>query len=294
MDKTRISPSEFTGAIKRLSKATYKTGYVPQKVKRALRTSGASRFQWQSATKRQFMKTIGGLQAEGALKAGKLFTPKRIYEDAIEEREADDAGGSSLPLATGKLPGRLTARNFIEFYGRATGRPGDAKAALQALHLPTGGQNPRTGGEPELIKRQMLLVLEKLRAEGKLVHPNIGKDIARSHRQMDIFIQEGRDPDARYQAKAHEDLPEGIQRSIGRPPAGSALRSATGQERSTSVGRAAQQQQDSDELETNATTASKLSRQPTPNDPKTSISRRGRSRQREQPSPVKDLPFDID
>lgn len=294
MDRAKISPSEFTGAIKRLSKSTYKTSYVPEKVKRALRETGASKFSFRSATKRQFQNAVGELQAEGVIKTGKLFAPKRVYEDVITERDANADAGSDVPLATGKLPGSLPTRKFIEYYGRATGRPGDAKAALQALHLPTGAANPRTGAEPELIKRQMLLVLEKLRATGKLIHPNIGKDIMRSHRQTEVLIKEGRDPEVRYQAQAHEDLPEGIQRSIGRPPAGSALRSATGQERSTSVGRAAQPPEESAGLETNTTTASKLSRQTTPNDPKTSISRRGSLRRPNDRPELNDLPFDLE
>lgn len=299
MDRTKISPSEFTGAMKRLSKSTYRTAFVPEKVKRALRETGASRFSFRSATKRQFLKAVGDLQAEGAVKTGKLFTPKRIYEDTVEERGAGDEVGSHVPLAVGKLPGRISARKFIEYYGKTTGKPGDVKAVLQAMGMATGGPNPRTGAEPHLVKRQMVVALQKLRQAGKLVHPNIGADIARAHRRTEIFVKEGisqelsEQDQKRYVAAAHEDLPEGIQRSIGRPPAGSALH-AEAQTRSTGVDRANREPPADEASPDHATSASAIARRPTPNDPKTSISRRGSARRFNDRPELNDLPFDLD
>lgn len=299
MDRTKISPSEFTGAIKRLSKATYKTSFVPEKVKRALRETGASKFSFRSATKRQFLKAVGDLQAEGVVKTGKLLAPKRVYEDAVTERDDTAQIASHVPIAIGKLPGRLAARKFIEYYGKTTGKPGDVKAVLRTMGLPTGGPNPRTGAEPHLVKRQMVVALQKLREAGKLVHPNIGADIARAHRRTEVFVQEGisqeltEQEQKRYVAAAHEDLPEGIQRSIGRPPAGSALH-AEAQTRSSSANRASREEPAQGDSEDHATSASAIARRPKPYDPKTSISRRGNARGSGDRPELNDLPFDLE
>lgn len=300
MDKARITPAEFQGTIKRLSKATYRTPYVPGKLKRALRESGAGQFAWRSASQRQFLKTVRDLQAEGLVKTKKELTPKRLYRNILEERTASEDVPSDVPLGAGKLPGRLAARKFIEYYGQATGKSGDLKTALQSLGLPTGALNPRTGAEPHLVKRQMLLALEKLREAGKLTRPNIGAAIAHAHRRTQVFVQEGISQELaeqerrRYVAAAHEELPEGIRRAIGRPAADSALRTGSPQERSSSVGRASRQGEAGAAAEGHATTASALARRPKPYDPKTSAARKGKS-----PSPgaapeLADLPFDLE
>jgi len=300
MDKTKVTPSEFKGTVRRLSKATYRTGYIPKKVTDAIRKSGASQYNWRSASKKQFMRTIGGLQTAGVLTAKKkIFAPKRIYGDLMEERDESTDTGSDVPMASDKIPGKLTARKFIEYYGHATGKPGDIKAALREVGLPTGAENARPGTEEYLTKRQMLLVLNKVREAGKLTHHNIGKDIAQSFRRSQVFVQEGISSEEddrlrRYVSSAHEDLPEGVARSIGRPAAGSALRSVGGFQRVSSVGRAAQESTQDDGEEQHATTASALARRSKPNEPKSSAQRMSKTPGHGKAPDLPDLSFDLE
>lgn len=300
MDKTKIAPSEFKGTIRRLSKATYRTGYVPKKVTDAIRESGASQYNYRSASKKQFMRAIGGLQTAGVLTAKKkIFAPKRIYSDLMDEREESVNTGSDVPLASDKIPGKLLARKFVDYYGQATGKPGDIKAALREVGLPTGGESARPGAEEYLTKRQMLLVLNKVREAGKLTHRSIGKDIAQSYRRSQIYVQEGISDEEdermrRYVASAHEDLPEGVMRAVGRPAEGSALRSVGGWQRVSSVGRAAQESTRDEGEEQHATTASALARQAKPNEPKSSSRRMQKNTEHGKAPDLPDLSFDLE
>lgn len=297
--RDRISPQEFQGAIKRLTKATYRTSYVPKKVDDAVKQAGAGRFRWQSATRRQVERTVGSLQAQKVFKASKQLTPKRIFQDILEERATAETENTDVPMAATKLPGRLSARQFVEYYGKATGHPEHVKATLIALGLPTGAKQAEHGAEAHLNQRQMTLVLNQLRETGKLTHRNIGAAIARSHRRTQVLVQAGiagelsEQAQRRYNAAAREDLPEGSRRSIGRPAAESALRSATDQQRSSSVSRAGRAQP-SDETAAHATTASALARRAAPDAPKTSITRKSRGNRPAAQPDLPDLSFDLE
>ena len=286
MDRSRITPKEFKGALKRV----VKTPYLPQKVKDALKESGANQLSWRTATKREFLRTMEDLRDQRLIRTKR--TPKQLYEDVLDDRLAAVEGDGGVPLASHKLPPVMKARLFVQFYGRLTGKPGDAKSILQKLNLPFGSDSPPPGAmEPNLTKRQMLLVLNRLRQEGKLTKPNIGEHIGHSYRRLGVYIKEGIEHELseqelkRYIASAHEDLPEGVQRSIGRPAAGSAL-TVKGATRTSSAARAGREKNATDATEdTHGTTASELARHAKPYDPKTSVSR-------SHTEPVHDLPID--
>ncbi|TSC76587.1 MAG: hypothetical protein G01um101431_720 [Parcubacteria group bacterium Gr01-1014_31] len=295
--RDRISPSEFKSTIKRLSKETYKTSYVPKKVSDALKQGGMGRFSWQTATKRQFQRSIDQLKEENIIKSKR--TTKQLYEKVMSDREVSENVGSDVPLSITKLPGTLSARKFVEYYGKATGHPEHVRSALRELGMPFGSATARPGAEPNLNRRQMGLVLTKLREAGKLTHAHVGEDIMQSHKRTQVYVQEGiaqelsDQEQKRYNAAAREDLPEGIRRSIGRPVSESALRTGHTQERSSSIGRA-DREQGVEELETHPTTASTLARRETPNDPKTSIARKGHHPSPETKPDLPDLSFDLE
>ncbi|MDO8560014.1 MAG: hypothetical protein Q7S23_03175 [bacterium] len=295
--RDRISPSEFKQTIKRLSKETYKTSYVPKKVNDALKQGGMGRFSWQAATKREFQRSINQLKEKDILKSKR--TTKQLYEDMISDRETSENAGSDVPLGITKLPDTLAARKFVEYYGKATGHPEHVRSALRELGMPFGSATARQGAEPNLNRRQMGIVLNKLREAGKLTHANVGEDIMQSHKRTQVYVQEGisqelsEQEQKRYNAAAREDLPEGIRRSIGRPVTESALRAGHPQERSSSVGRAGREQ-GVEELETHSTTASALARRATPNDPKTSITRKGHHPSPDTKPDLPDLSFDLE
>lgn len=284
--RERLPPSAFKNLIKRVGGKPY----LPKKITDALRRSKASKFFWSSATKRQTQRALEGLRSE-RLMAPKFLnprhTPKRLTAEAFAGPPGAATGGRPLPLGSGRLPGKIRTEKFFAYYRQLTHQPETAHTLVRQFKLI---------GQEFLSKRQQVMILSQLRELGKLTRPNIGADIQRAERRRQAFVKEGISAEQEELTKryvAHEDLPAGVLRSIGRPPADRAATTVHGRpERAVSISRLeAVKRLAADTPEEHATTGSEFARQAGPRGAKTSAARTSKIAARPD-RPVPDLPVD--
>lgn len=266
-------------------------------------------------TKPQFLRLAQGLKEKQKAmprllrKPSPYFTPKKAHTDILEEREAEANTGSDVPLALEKLPKTLPTREFVNYFRKATGK--SVESVMQKMGIAPGPKAPRKGAEPHITDTKMGRILARAREKGILTSPNIGAKIAWQEQLTERdraanFGSEDRDVFRKYLAAveagqiAREDLPPGIERTVGRITQGGALHHAGQQPPATS---AFAKKGELDDLKTHATTGSDLTRR-TPG-PMSSSQRYGRpGKNRPDPSGKRgsrpqlaespNLSFDID
>lgn len=209
---SKITPKGFKKFVTRAGGKSW----IPDTTKKYLRGTGESRYFSYSATKRQAISALRGLQSSGLAKP--RLKPELFYRDMTKGE------GTGTGLAISKLPANLPKEKFLSYLEQAT-NPG---VASRAKSLMEQWAMSGRGDDQRLSQQQMGSLLRHL----DIHTPSIGEAILKQERLREAnvrgFIEEEvGEEERRLGLDPRTDrLPEGVVRSAGRPAAASALRSA--------------------------------------------------------------------